>query len=210
MATVKAKHVDIALEDAITNAKRAAATCVDIKDTTEVPEAFKIVARRLPFVSEILRTIKTKFSEFPDAYSDIKQMADDSRSLSRRLDELFETVEPDDGKPFIERYRQAVGKGEKLEGVMKELLSRISDVAKLPFALVSSDELAQLEDALKEVKNAPPSLDEDRPGYNFNNWSSGIMPVHLGKGHVNIHSGNGVQFNGNPSGGEFYFGTSKT
>ncbi|KAJ3542658.1 hypothetical protein NM208_g1951 [Fusarium decemcellulare] len=202
MSIVKAKHVETSLEDAITSINRAVTTSSHIQKATDVPAAFKIVAKRLPLVSEILVSIKSHFAEHPDTYPDLRQMADDCRPFGRHLDELFEVAEPDDSKPLIERYRSEVGKGDKIEDVMKKLLIRIGDVVKVP--LVSEDQLCELKAALKEVKNAPPSLEDAQSGHIFNNNSNGIQPIHLGEGHVNISHGSGPQIN-SASGGHFHF-----
>ncbi|KAJ4267014.1 hypothetical protein NW762_003112 [Fusarium torreyae] len=205
MSIIKAKHVEVSLEDAITSISRAVNTSNDIDKATDVPPAFKIVAKRLPLVSEILVSFKSSFVQCPDIFPDLRQMADDCRSLGRDLDDIFDITKPDDSKPFIERYRSAVGQGDKIEDVMKSLLMRIGDIAKVP--LVSKDQLNELKAALKEVRNAPPSLEDPKSGHIFNNNSNGIQPIHLGEGHVNISHGSGPQIN-SASGGNFHFAPS--
>ncbi|KAH8667739.1 hypothetical protein BGZ61DRAFT_461099 [Ilyonectria robusta] len=110
------------------------------------------------------------------------------------MQDLFDTVSSDDSTPWIDRYREAVGSGDRLEEAMRELLDGIRDIAKVP--LVSEDQIKELKEALKIVKRLPASLENRNGGYTFTNSGSGIQPIHLGKGEQNINGGSGFQVTG--------------
>lgn len=191
-----------AIEDVASLLDTTVKDYTDIEEVPKLPETFPVVAGYLPLVVGILSSTRShlkqkKTAEETEAdtesYADIKGAAEEWRPLAKHLQGLFDTVSSDDSTPWIDRYREAVGSGDRLEEAMRELLDGIRDIAKVP--LVSEDQIKELKEALKIVKRLPASLESINGGYMFNN-SNGIQPIHLGKGEQNINAGNGFQVTG--------------
>ncbi|KPM41907.1 hypothetical protein AK830_g4616 [Neonectria ditissima] len=183
----------------------------DIQNDTNLPKAFSTVFGHLPLVSDILSSMRLQLrqkkadeetQDDKESYLQMKKTFDECLIPAQRLEELFGAVTSDDPTPWIERYREAVNGGSRLETAMVDLLSRLAKVTKPPF--VGENNLAALDEALDEVKALPPTLKEEPvPTHVFHNHGNGIQPIHLGRGHVNINSGSAPQFTGDTSGGTF-------
>ncbi|KAF7558279.1 hypothetical protein G7Z17_g119 [Cylindrodendrum hubeiense] len=176
----------------------------EVEQGTTLPQAFPVVAGYLPLVVKVLSSIVSHLKEKESAeeteddkesYLEMKAAAEEWRSLVERLDDLFDTIPSEDSSAWVDRYREAVGSDDRLEEVMRALLSGIRDIAKVP--LVNEDEIKDLQEALKVVKRLPPSLEDGgKTGQNFINNGPGIMPIHLGKGELNVNSGPGFMVTG--------------
>ncbi|KAE9375034.1 hypothetical protein N431DRAFT_438363 [Stipitochalara longipes BDJ] len=215
MQSKEADEVIRLLRRAISTIERVAEDCSQIEESTDLPKAFPVVAKWVPLVFKVLSSIRAHLKlrkaeqetqEDKDGYPELKQVAGECAGLAENLEKLFVAVTSTDTTPKIERYREAVGNGDRLEEVMTELISRVREVALVP--LVSEDEVRELEQALAEVKQLPASLKEDAGGRNtFYNTSSGVQPIYLGKGNQNISTGSGAQITGNASNSRFIFQT---
>ncbi|KAF4342048.1 hypothetical protein FBEOM_3979 [Fusarium beomiforme] len=202
--SIKPSYVAMSLEDAICSVSRAMKTSCLIDESTEVPKAFTVVKNRLPLVLDILTSIKTKFTEHAEVHLQLQKMADECHPFGRQLYLLLETAtpDPDEKRSFIERYRTVVNDSDRIECVMKKMLMCLEAVVKVP--LIDEDQWNELKAALKELKTTPASIENTLSGYIFNNYSTGIQPIHLGEGHLSINPGNGPQII-TPSGGTFHF-----
>ncbi|KAF4456677.1 hypothetical protein F53441_1233 [Fusarium austroafricanum] len=198
------RRVETSLEYAIASIRDAIGTSNPIHKSTEAPEAFKVVAKQLPLVRDILTSVKSNFTGHVEEHSQLLQMADKCPSFGRQLDDLLDVVAagPEDKRPFLERYHAVANDGGTIECVMKKLLLSVGAVVKVP--LVTEDQLCELRAALKEIKSTPASMGNAQPGHVFHNHADGIQPIHLGGGGININQGNGPQIN-TPSGGTFHF-----
>lgn len=215
MQSKEASEVIRPLGRAISTIERTTEDSVQVHEATDLPKAFPVVSKWLPVVQKVLSSMRSQLKmrkadqetqEDKDGYPEMKQVAGECADLADRLEILYGAVASADATPRIERYSDAVGGGDRLEKVMRDLISRVAEVARAP--LVSEDEIRELQEALAEVKQVPPSLEEDASGrYVFNNTGAGIQPVYLGKGNQNINSGGGPQITGDASKAQFYFGS---
>ncbi|KAL6407167.1 hypothetical protein AUP68_09994 [Ilyonectria robusta] len=203
MPSASGKKAIRAIEDVASLLNTTVEDYTGIEEVPKLPEAFPVVAEYLPLVVGILSSIKSHLKQKKtaeeteadtDSYSDIKEAAEEWRSLAKHMQDLFDTVSSDDSTPWIDRYREAVGSGDRLEEAMRDLLDGIRDIAKVP--LISEDQIKELKEALKIVKRLPASLENRNGGYTFTNSGSGIQPIHLGKGEQNINGGSGFQVTG--------------
>ncbi|KAK7428029.1 hypothetical protein QQZ08_005460 [Neonectria magnoliae] len=183
----------------------------DIQNDVNLPKAFSVIFGHLPLISDILSSMRLQLrqkkadeetQDDKDAYLKMKKTFDECHVPAQRLEELFGAVTSDDRTPWIDRYREAVNGGSRIETATVDLLCRLGKVAKPP--LVNEDKFTSLKEALDEVKALPPTLKEEpEPSHVFHNHGNGIQPIHLGRGNVNINSGGAPQFTGDTSGGTF-------
>ncbi|KAH7131105.1 hypothetical protein EDB81DRAFT_807929 [Dactylonectria macrodidyma] len=207
MVSPAAKKVIKAIEKFLGPIDRAIRDQDDVAEGIKLPEAFPAVAAYLPLVNKIFSSItshlqaKSASEETEDdkeRYSEIKDAVEELSPLAARLEDLFDTTTSEEPTPWLERYKTAVDDGDRLETVMRNLLSGIREFAKAP--LVSDDEVNELQEAIKAVKALPASLADDKGGsHSFVNSGSGIMGIHLGKGEQNWNTSTGFQVTGKGS-----------
>ncbi|KLU80988.1 hypothetical protein MAPG_00084 [Magnaporthiopsis poae ATCC 64411] len=156
-----------------------------------LPDAFPVVAKRLPDLLEALTEIKsgleatTAGQEKPEAkekHGAALQLAEACRVQAGYLEVLIEAAE-----------------GDTVEGVLRKLLEAAVDVAP---ALLGGDDDARvkkLREALAEVSQLQPSLEKptkDRGAVTLNNYDQGLQFYHGGEGDQNHNSGSGVMITG--------------
>ncbi|KAL8377247.1 hypothetical protein RB595_008093 [Gaeumannomyces hyphopodioides] len=156
-----------------------------------LPDAFPVVANRLPDLLEALRQMETSLKaatddeEKPEAkenYGAAIKLAEECRVQSGYLQDLFEAVE-----------------GATVEEVLCQLLE--AAVAVMPAILGSEDALVEkLRQALAEVSQLKPSLEKPPKAsggvVTLNNYDKGTQFYHGGKGDQNHLSGSGVMITG--------------
>ncbi|KAH7123261.1 hypothetical protein B0J13DRAFT_566309 [Dactylonectria estremocensis] len=207
MVSPSAKKLIKAIEKLIGPIDRAIRDQDDVAEGIKLPEAFPAVASYLPLVTKIFSSItshlqtKTASEETEDdkeRYAEIKEAVEELSPLTARLEDLFDTTTSEESSDWLDRYKAAVDDGDRLEIVMRNLLSGIREFAKVPF--VSADEINELKEALKVVKALPASLADDNGGsHSFVNSGSGIMGIHLGRGEQNWNTSTGFQVTGKGS-----------
>ncbi|PTB64881.1 hypothetical protein BBK36DRAFT_1161037 [Trichoderma citrinoviride] len=197
------------LRDAKSALENAANFCCEVDTVTDLPQAFTVVAKHISTMLETFTSIDNYFrsmgdgeeeQELMDMYPDIREVTRACCNDIKYLEDLFDTVKSngkDDTRVKMKRYRLAVqdNDGKKVEKVMLDLLKGALLVALKP--LVSDAHIQELEEAIREIKDLPPSLeDESMGGFVMNNSGPGNMFYHGGKGHQNICTG-GFQVTGN-------------
>ena len=171
-------------------------------DTNGLPEAFREVAARLPIVHEILKSAKRHIHEGgtnEGSCKAAKNVVEDCQSKAQKLEKLFQNVIPVDGASRVERYISAVkalGKGNRVETLMKEMLEDLTLLA-IKHGMVTETDRREKElvKAIEELAALPPSLSEratDEPAF---------IATHYGSGAINQAQGD--QFN-NPGNGHIY------
>jgi len=191
------------LDDATRALQRAVASCAAVQDVKGLPEAFPVVANRLPILPRLLESIEMylksgqESNETKEKYSAVHQLAEECRTQARYLEDLFGAVTATKhDMPAMERYRKAVsdGEGMRIESVLKDLLEQAIDVAVEPF--VGDDVNKELQETLNEIAALKPSLKEQAGGHTtLNNYSSGNQFQHSGQGDQN-HCSGGIQITG--------------
>jgi hypothetical protein len=176
-------------------------------EATDLPQAFSVVARRLPLSVEIFTSLETYLGsvgedkdnqELKNMYPVVKDVADACSHHVETLEVLFETVTQSDKntQDMLTSYREAVqyNGGRLVEKVMLDLLKEIALVCVEPFA--TREQIQELQAALHEVQGLPPSLNDVLgTGIVMNNTGSGNQFYHGGKGDQNNCSG-GLQVTG--------------
>ncbi|KAJ0165518.1 hypothetical protein CTA2_10962 [Colletotrichum tanaceti] len=186
------------LEDALRPLQRAAASCATLKEATDLPEAFSVVAKRLPVVVKVFTAVQaylqTTAADAPEAegqYATLKKAADESFTQARCLENLlYPVASKGDAASRLLEYRKVVENGDvkMVEEVAKVLLESAQQAAKPP--MVDDQLLKELEEALDEVAKLKPSLNGTRAGpASVNNYGSGTMFYHGGRGHQNHNAG---------------------
>lgn len=179
-----------------------------------LPDAFPVVAKRLPDLLAALRGIESSLEATPadqekpeakEKYGAALQLAEACRVQAGYLQGLIEAVTPraagETIKVRMARYRAAVEKveGGTVEGVLRKLLEAAVNVA--PALLDGNDDerVEKLREALAEVSQLQPSLEKptkDRGSVTLNNYDQGMQFYHGGEGNQNHNSGSGVMITG--------------
>lgn len=175
-------------------------------DTKGQPEEFRQVATRLPLVIGLLDNAKGRVPKLDateqEALETILLSCEDK---AESLGKLFRRVVRKDDDKWYERYKKAVvaiTKGKKVESLMEEILKDVQVIVcdKLK-DITTSDQVKELGEAIKEMKELPSSLAEEMGSVNQNQNHSGsgdnIMhkgsgSIYAGKAHHNQPTGNVV------------------
>ncbi|KAJ5822597.1 hypothetical protein N7447_004937 [Penicillium robsamsonii] len=187
--------------------KTAAESCGTVIGATDLPQAFSVVAQRIPLSVDIFTSLDTYLDsvgedkdnqELKDMYPVVKEVADACSHHIESLEVLFETVAQSDKntQDKLTSYREAVqyNGGRLLEKVMLDLLRDTALVCVEPFA--TQEQIQELQAALQELQEISPSLkDALGAAVVMNHSGSGNQFYHGGKGHQNICSG-GFQVTG--------------
>jgi hypothetical protein len=134
-------------------------------DASGLPEVFRDVGKRLPFVRDTLQAAKGHLETNRDkaSYNAVKLVLDDCEEKANRLAAIFEKVVPPADASRMDRYLLAartLGKGDTVESLMKGILDDIhlltsNRVTNLP----TRAEIAVLiQSAVVEVSAIPSSL----------------------------------------------------
>jgi N-terminal domain on NACHT_NTPase and P-loop NTPases len=134
-------------------------------DASGLPEVFRDVAKRLPFVQDTLQAAQGHLETNPDKAScnAMKPVLEDCKDKASRLAVIFEKVVPPADASRMDRYLLAagtLGKGDTVESLMKGILDDIhlltsNRITNLP----TRPEIADLiRAAIVEVSAIPPSL----------------------------------------------------
>ncbi|KAH7110824.1 hypothetical protein B0J11DRAFT_202600 [Dendryphion nanum] len=167
---------------------------LDIKDDKNLPPAFSVVAKHLDLVQATLKTAKSHLNDNkPEADQGVRieRALGEGKKKASNLEVLFHSVASNDGTPLLERYPKAaskIGKGIRVELVMKALLEDVKKVAENP-AMKKAGMGAQIEvlkKAIEEVSELEPSIVEAA--------GSGGPTVNVWGGHANSNFGDGKQY----------------
>ncbi|KAM0195663.1 hypothetical protein ACHAPA_008108 [Fusarium lateritium] len=202
-----------ALDTSIFVLGQAIASCCTLKDASDTPKAFYVVAKHLPVIEQVitsarnqLKTGKDETEQIKELYPVLKHVADESCGQVRSIQNLFDTVAQDgENGTKMDCYALAVkgGDGKKVETLMVELLTNAILAAVEP--LVSQEQIVILHGAWEETRRLPPSLEEDRDaGVVLNNSGSGNQFYHGGKGNQN-HCSGGFQVNGDNQNAQYTY-----
>lgn len=131
-------------------------------------------------------------------WQEIKPAMEVCRDNATRLDEIFFAVVPDGNGPRQERYRNAAGKRDRVEDLMKILLRFIIGLAEKPdLGDIAASQLKELQKSLEHISALSPSLlDDETRQHSFYNSGAGYMNVNTGIGPQNNNNASGIQFNG--------------
>ncbi|KAL6401588.1 hypothetical protein AUP68_15465 [Ilyonectria robusta] len=177
-------------------------TCGDIDKANGIPPAFHEVFRTVAPVQDYLQGIKLHVANCnsdESFWQEIKPAIEGCRDNATRIDEIFFAVVPDGNGPRQERYRNAAGKGDRVEDLMKAILRFVVGLAEKPDfgGEVAASLSEQLKKSLEHISALSPSLPDDVAGqYNFHNSGAGWMNVNTSYAPQNNNNGTGIQFNG--------------
>lgn len=140
-------------------------------DAKGLPEAFKEVADRLPLVNDTLKLIdkhlQGNYTSLDDeAASAIQERLEICHEKARKLEVIFNNCIPDDHTSRIDRYVKAVqtvGKGNKVELLMKGLLEGVQDIVNHIGIHTAEDVQKQTElltEAIKTMSDMKPSVED--------------------------------------------------
>jgi len=181
----------------------------DVKEAEGIPTTFREITRRLPLVRDTLRIADTHITERSldkESCRAIKPILEGCKDKAVRLEIVFRKVVPQGNILRLDRYRiaiRALGKGNKVEALMKGMLEDIQLLAgNYVIKALTAAEVAKLVKAIEEISEMPPSLSEDTPGNSINSYGSGTLNANAGDGTQNNNTGSGRQFIGEKQ----YFG----
>ncbi|KAK6351443.1 hypothetical protein TWF718_004603 [Orbilia javanica] len=139
-------------------------------DAQDLPEVFHQAQSKLEVISDILYTTTIVFrtNNASGVERTVQKIIGNCQRTWLKLKEIFDKVVPDDDSPRIERYSKAartLGKGSKVENLIKALLDDIKLLATLKIIVGGKEEVIQanprkekLEEHIAEVKKWEPSL----------------------------------------------------
>ncbi|KAK6534989.1 hypothetical protein TWF281_006288 [Arthrobotrys megalospora] len=185
----------IAIVDGITKVLQAAS------DARGLPKVFRQAQSKLEIISEILDATTSAFdkNKASGIESTVQKTVDNCQATWQKLKELFDKVIPEEEASRIERYRKAaktLGKGSKVELLMKDLMENVKLLATLKImtqrgveeVIQANPKKEELEEDIAEVERWEPSL----PDHIFDEGGR-IMQV-SGSGHNAIQGENAQQF----------------
>ncbi|KFY27130.1 hypothetical protein V491_01015 [Pseudogymnoascus sp. VKM F-3775] len=180
------------------------------KDSKGQPKAFRQVAARLPLVIEILNSANEKTRALNETAQDpLEHILKSCKGKAEKLQEIFQKVIRKDDDKWYDRYKRALhtlGKGDKVESLMGEILKDVQVIAceKLE-GTANSAQLKTLEEAIREMKEMPSSLTDEagtiaqtHSGSGDNIGHSGSGNIYAGDAHHNQNSGD-VNYSSNTS-----------
>lgn len=175
-------------------------------------EAFRAISTNIPLVLNILRDCRRiqaqadrdyntttdaahrrALQESAEAVKPIMVACEDN---ARKLNEIFEKVVPGDQASRFDRYRKAVqavmpDKKRKVEDLMKDILEKLQLLqSKQLFRDATRERSEELQEAIQQLSDLPPSLPEGNSQYS-----------HSGSGSMNINTSSGTQRIYSQSGG---------
>ena len=183
------------------------------KDAKGQPEAFRQVAARLPLVNEILQSAKERTQTLEESAREaLKPILKSCKAKAENLEKIFQEVIRKDDDKWYDRYKKAIsilGKGDKVECLMEGILKDIQVLACERLMGTATDtQIKELEDAIKEMNEMPPSLPDEARSVIQTHSGSGDNIGHTGPGTMNIHKGSGDLYHNVISGGAT-FGSKK-
>jgi hypothetical protein len=132
-----------------------------------LPSAFREVAGKLPLVRVILDSAKKHINDGEVDEQSCEAMESVVKGCKDKVEKLrilFQKVLPPDNASLAERYFKAVrtaGKGGKVETLMKEILVDVQLLtSSRGIKTAISDQVDQINKAIKEVSEAQPSVAE--------------------------------------------------
>jgi hypothetical protein len=170
----------------IETAKMAYDAAADAKGQ---PEEFRQVAARLPLVIALLNSAKGGVPKLTAAEQEaLETILQSCEDKAESLEKLFRRVVRKDDDKWYERYEKAVvavTKGKKVESLMKEILKDVQVIVcdKLK-EIATSDQVKELGEAIKEMKELPSSLQEETGSVNQKHSGRGDNIAHRGSGSI--------------------------
>ena len=192
----------------------ATKTVYDIaKDAKGQPEAFRQVAARLPLIIEILHSAEERVQALAEtAQEALKLILESCKAKAENLKKTFQKVIRKDDDKWYDRYRKALGtlrEGDKVECLMEGILKDVQVLACERLTGAASDtQMKELEEAIKEMHEMPPSLPDEAGSFIQTHSGSGDNIGHTGLGTMNNHKGTGDLYHNVISGGAT-FGSKK-
>jgi len=176
------------------------------KDAKGQPEAFRQVAARLPLVNEILQSAKERTQTLEESAREaLKPILKSCKLKAENLEKIFQEVVRKDDDKWYDRYKKAIsilGKGDTVEYLMEGILKDIQVFACERLMGTATDtQIKELEDAIKEMNEMPPSLPDEARSVIQTHSGSGDNIGHTGPGTMNIHKGSGDLYHNVISGG---------
>ncbi|RYC66034.1 hypothetical protein CHU98_g134 [Xylaria longipes] len=141
----------------------------DAADNTQgLPQAFHEVANRLPLILDALQVAENqlKARDVSEAILDaIQTTVKDANEKASELEAIFQKCLPHDDASRFDRYVAALrtlGKGHKVELLMKALLENVQDLANnQAIRSATTDQISALVEAVEAVGALEPSVSDD-------------------------------------------------
>ncbi|KAG9228711.1 hypothetical protein BJ875DRAFT_434854 [Amylocarpus encephaloides] len=201
----------VSLISAILTIIEASKTIYDAaRDAKGQPEEFRLVAARLPLVTELLRSAEKKTKELDEtAQEALEPILESCKAKAESLNKIFQKVIRKDDDKWYDRYKKALGalgKGNKVESLMKGILKDIQLLVYEKLRGTATEaQLKEIEEAIKQMNEMPSSLPEETGGVNQHHHGSGNNNANLGKGLQHNGSGDIVTVHGDGHFGDNYF-----
>ena len=177
-----------------------------------LPKAFRQASAKLPIISDILEAAKDNFNTYN--VSSVEKsgtlVVNSCQDKWNTLNDLFKKVIPEDKASRIERYHKAVktlGKGGKVESLMKGMLEDIQLLASIKTMTISNVEKVilpvtaaqkeKVQKAITDVEAWPPSVPDkvfQEEAYTNNNYGAGQQYISQGDAEQNIFQGDSRQY----------------
>lgn len=173
-----------------------------VKDSSNLPPAFRDAARRIPLIQDTLRTAEMHLKEYDqdEAYKTMRPTLEGCKDKAEHLREIFQKVTAQDKTLSFERYSRAaraLGKRTRVESIMKGMLEDVHLLTENHAIKAATEaQVGKLVEAISEMSAIQPSLPDDGSSFSFQNSGSGSQNVNTGSGTQNINAGTGYQFNG--------------
>lgn len=183
----------------------------DTRKDLKLPQTFEIVVHKLPIIRDTLQKCKSHLVSIQDDISAdvcaaLEKIIDSCDDKATNLRQIFEKVMPGEHDGWKKRYTkivQRLGKGNKVEELMLSITQDVQLIVN-HHAVNSamSEQNAELENIIKEMKSVQSSASEDESPGNIFNSGGGAQTN-------NVNTGSGQQINNNAAVGTQNFHSGK-
>ncbi|PNP60689.1 hypothetical protein FNYG_14579 [Fusarium nygamai] len=166
-----------------------------LRDSENLPLAFREVLDRLPLVQDILQSAEYDVGNADeDSCRAIKKIVERCREKAKRLQTVFKEVAPSEGMSRFERYRMVVrrlGKGTQVEVLTKEMMEDVRLLVESHVVKAATEtQITQLLKDIKDLSSMEPSVLDEESSITYNHYGHGGQNVLAGPGSQYVNSGN--------------------
>ncbi|WAO94398.1 Pfs, NACHT, and ankyrin domain-containingprotein [Fusarium falciforme] len=173
-----------------------------IRDTRNLPRAFREVAKKLPLVRDTLRIAERQIGASTDdeACQAVKTVVESCKVKAEELKDIFDAVSASDNASRFERYRVAVrrfGKGSLVETLAQELMEEVRLLGTNRAVQAATEaQAAELLKAIEELSSMEPSLPDEKSVSQHHSGSGDNVAGNKYQGNHNVYSGSGTAYFG--------------
>ncbi|KAI7766967.1 hypothetical protein LZL87_013944 [Fusarium oxysporum] len=166
-----------------------------------LPPAFNEVSKRIPLVRSILVAADKYIRQDnlnEESCKAMRSIVEGCEHKAKKLEGIFQKVLPGEDASRAERYLKAlktVGKGDRVELLMKGMLEDVQLLASNHgMETVTTSDLEQITEAIKEISSMPPSAQEKDGSLSVAMYGDGVQYTYYSERDQFVSHGGGAQY----------------